>query len=96
MSLHCILCEQKDDIELVSHIKKDHEGLRQYMLYFPMSKVVNSNLFTAIENAVYFRGADTNETGLDRISKEDRRLIVETAMLQKGAPRSEILVESDF
>jgi hypothetical protein len=95
MSLQCILCDHQNDIELVSHINKVHGGLRMYMLFFPFTKVVVSNLYTAIENTVYFRSSVNSEPGIERITNEDRQLIVETSMSQMG-PRSEIYVESDF
>lgn len=95
MSLQCAFCGHTSDTELVSHINKEHGGLRKYMLFFPFLKVVSENLFTAIENSVYFRFTDNSEQGLNSINQNDRLLIIDTAQRQKG-PRSEIYVESDF
>jgi len=101
MSLTCVLCGHTDDVEIVSHINKEHPegGLKKYLLFFPFLHVVNNNdshhLFTAIENAVYFKYIDNSIPGMDKISEEDRQLIIKNAERQR-IPRSEIVVEDDF
>ncbi len=96
--LTCVLCGfRENDVEIVSHINENHSegGLKKYQLFFPFLRVVNADLFTAIENAVYFSYVDNTIPGLEKISADDRQLIIINAERQR-IPRSEIVVEDDF
>jgi len=91
--VQCALCGFVNETEVVSHINQEHD-LKSYLNIFADLPVVCRDLFTSIENAVYFQFQD-DTAGLDLISKEDRELIVVSSR-NHSPMRSEIVVESDF
>lgn len=88
----CALCGHEEET-LVTHIREKHD-LKTYMNLFPDLPVVSRELYTAIENAVYFGYAD-DTPGLKDISPTDREMLLINARNNQH-PRSDILVTSDF
>jgi hypothetical protein len=91
--IQCALCNHSDPVEIVSHIKSCHD-LKNYLSVFPELPVVAPDLFTAIENSVFFQYEDET-SGLQRISKEDRELLIVNAR-NHAHLRSDIAVSPDF
>ena len=93
--IECALYWFTDPDEIVSHIRKEHGSIRFYLALFPDLPVVNADLFTAIENAVYFGYIDSEEAALKAITEEEQQIMIVSAQ-NNAALRSEISVELDF
>jgi hypothetical protein len=91
--MQCALCGHEDTTSLVAHIREKH-GLKIYLNLFPDLPIVNQDLFTAIENAVYFSYQDDTE-GLSDITDMEREEILISS--RNNMPfRSEIIQTPDF
>jgi hypothetical protein len=91
--IQCALCNFKDENTIVQHIREDH-NLQTYLNLFPDLPVVNKSLYTAIENAVYFKYTD-DTPGLESITVEEREMILVST--RNNAPlRSDITITQDF
>ena len=91
--IQCALCNFRNEFSIVQHIREDH-NLQTYLNLFPDLPVVMKTLYTAIENAVYFKYTD-DTPGLATITAEEREMILVAS--KNNAPlRSEIVEEADF
>jgi hypothetical protein len=91
--ISCALCNFADDVSVVDHIRRNH-NLQTYLNLFPDLPVVNKDLYTAIENAVYFKYMD-DTPGLEGITAEEREMIL-VAAKNNAHLRSEIIETTDF
>ena len=91
--IQCALCNYKDEVSIVHHIREEH-NLQTYLNLFPDLPVVNKSLYTAIENAVYFKYTD-DTPGLESITVEEREMILISAK-NNAHLRSEIIETTDF
>jgi hypothetical protein len=91
--MQCALCGHGNDASIVVHIREKHD-LKVYQSLFPDLPVVTRDLFTAIENAVFFGYVDDTQ-GLDTITPEEREMILVSAR-NNAHLRSEILITPDF
>jgi len=93
--VQCALCGFMEKDEIVSHIRKEHGGIKSYLAVFPDLHVVDPDLFVAIENAVYFGYFDSETVGLNTITPEEREFLIVTAQ-NNSVLHSEITIEQDF
>ncbi len=93
--IQCALCGFTDEVEIVSHIRLEHSGIKPYLAVFPDLPVVTPDLFTAIENAVYFGYKDADTPGLEQILPYEQELLIVSAQ-NHAALRSEISEVPDF
>jgi hypothetical protein len=93
--IQCALCGFTDDVEIVSHIRLEHSGIKPYLAVFPDLPVVTPNLFTAIENAVYFGYKDKGTAGFESVLPYEQELLIVSAQ-NHAAFRSEICEVADF
>lgn len=94
--VECSLCGFNNQDEIVSHIRQAHEGgLKAYLSIFPDLPVVSSDIFTAIENAIYFGYVDKESPVLMIISHEEQEMLIVHDQNNR-ALRSEISIELDF
>lgn len=91
--IQCALCDTKDDVSIVPHIRDKHD-LKTYLNLFPDLPIVNGPLYAAIENAVYFGFVD-DTPGLDSIKADEREMILISAK-NNAHLRSEIVETPDF
>ena len=91
--IQCALCNFKDEVSIVQHIRENH-NLQTYLNLFPDLPVVSKPLYTAIENAVYFKYTD-DTPGLGCITGEEREMILISGK-NNAHLRSEIVETTDF
>jgi hypothetical protein len=91
--MQCALCGHENDVSIVAHISEKHD-LKIYLSLFPDLPVVTHDLFTAIENAVFFGYVDDTQ-GLSVLTADEMELILISAR-NNAHLRSEIVQTPDF
>ena len=89
----CAFCGYVDDVSIVKHIRENHD-LKTYLNIFPDLPTVNVNLYTAIENVVFF-GYKDDTPGMDSLKRAEMEMLLVSSR-NNAHLRSEIIITSDF